>query len=146
MLQFPQTIRIITTLYYKKKIFFGGKRLNINTESELLGFPLIASKEPVPNWKEGNGGESSWSHMFFPLRWAATMVFPRREDSKSERETPSMTLGSSAISDRLIFLPIQFSSMALRAASTSGNSGISSVVWPASSLEFSRAFWFVARG
>ncbi|KAL6953297.1 hypothetical protein U1Q18_042707, partial [Sarracenia purpurea var. burkii] len=51
-------------------------------------------------------------------------VFPRREASKSEGGTPSMTLGSSAIMDLLIFLPTQWSSMALRAASTSGSSGI----------------------
>lgn len=78
--------------------------------------------------------------MFLPLRRAATMVLPMSESSKSERETPSMTLESSATTHFVIFLPIQFSSTALLAASTSGSSGIvlfsrvSSVSHPHSTL------------
>lgn len=77
-----------------------------------------------PNWKEGNGGESSWSQRFLPLRWAATIVLPIRAASKPAGETPSMTLGSSATLQYAIFLPAQLSWIALLAASTSGSSGI----------------------
>lgn len=52
------------------------------------------------------------------------MVLPKSEASKSEAETPSMTLVSLAMIDFTIFLPKQCSSMALLAASTSGSSGI----------------------
>ncbi|KAA8550215.1 hypothetical protein F0562_001899 [Nyssa sinensis] len=52
------------------------------------------------------------------------MVLPRSEASKSEGETPLMTFGSSAITVLLIFLPMQLSLMDLRAAYTSGNSGV----------------------
>lgn len=82
-----------------------------------------------PNWKVGKGGESSSIHMFFPLRLAATMVLPSREALKSTGDTPSMTLESSAMIALTIFLPIQLSSMALRAVSTSGSSGIFELSW-----------------
>lgn len=77
-----------------------------------------------PNWNEGNGGESSRSHRFLPLRWAAMIVLPLRDDSNTDGETPSMTLGSSATVHFLILLPTQLSWIARRAASTSGSSGI----------------------
>ena len=62
--------------------------------------------------------------MFLPFLWAETMVLPRREASKSEGETPSMTFESLAITAFVIFLPTQCSSTALLAASTSGSSGM----------------------
>jgi hypothetical protein len=81
-------------------------------------------KSTVPNWKEGKGGESSWSQRFLPLRRAETTVLPRRAASKSEGETPSMTLVSFAMTAFFIFFPTQCSSTASLAASTSGSSGI----------------------
>lgn len=80
--------------------------------------------------------------MFLPFLWAETMVLPRREASKSEGETPSMTFGSSAITAFTIFLPTQCSSTALLAASTSGSSGMA----VCSLLSFSFFFsFFLAR-
>lgn len=84
----------------------------------------------VPNWKEGEGGESSWSHMFLPFLRAEMMVFPTRDDWKWEGETPSMTFESSATIAFFIFFPTQCSSTALRAASTSVISGIDSFLSP----------------
>ena len=62
--------------------------------------------------------------MFLPFLWAEKMVLPRRETSKSEGETPSMTFESLAITAFVIFLPTQCSSTALLATSTSGSSGM----------------------
>lgn len=91
-----------------------------------------------PNWKEGKGGESSWSHRFLPLRWVATMVFPVSEDSKTECGTPSMTFASSAATHLRILLPTQCSSRARRAASTSGSSGMTRMLMLFGSLWFVR--------
>lgn len=93
----------------------------------------------LPNWKEGKGGESSWSHMLLPFLLAATTVLPTSEDRKAEGDTPSMTFGSSATTALLIFWPTQWSSTALLAASTSGSSGIAAPCAPARA-PFSRAF------
>lgn len=68
------------------------------------------------------------------------MSLPITEASKSERETASMTLESSATMHFVIFLPTQFSSTALLAASTSGSSGIA-LSFSLTPLPFSRVLF-----
>lgn len=105
-----------------------GRDFNYEQCCILVNVRFQSIKNPLdcllPNWKEGNGGESNSSQRFLPFLRAETMVFPRIEFWKSEGEIPSITLLSSAMRTRLIFFPRQLSSIALLAASTSGSSGI----------------------